>query len=308
MGLLGGIVSAIGGPLVGGILGNSSSNKASKKAAQIAADTADKNNALFRETRDLNTANLAPFMQRGNVAGAYYNAMLGLPSTPTGAIGGTAASGADADAQAKYLLSVGNSSTGRRMNAFAASNPGMEGNALLKQLLTMADSGERDKFNAYAAQNPYKPGTAGAGELTKPVTQQDAQNAFGSYIKGSDYGFQFGTGSNALNTGYAAQGTLQSGAAMKALEKYRQNLQSGYRGEYLGHLSGQQNMGMTGASALAGVGNTFASNTANSNTSAGTAAANSALQIGSNNAQFYGAMGSLLPKMASSFMGGGFGG
>ena len=274
MGLLGGIVSAIGGPIVGGILGNKSANKASKKAAAIAAETSRQNNALFRETRDLNTANLSPFMERGNIAGDYYNAMLGLPSTQS-------------DAPQP-----------------AAPTPTITSPTSLNALIASFDprrAGQTQPISPSVTQ------TITPASNRPAVSQSDAQGAFGSFIENSDYGFQFGEGSNALNSGYAAQGSLESGAAMKALERYRQNLQSGYRGEYMGYLGNQQGMGMSGASALAGVGNTFASSTAQSNTSAGQAAANAALQIGGNNSSFYNAMGSLVPKMASSFMGGGMG-
>lgn len=110
-----------------------------------------------------------------------------------------------------------------------------------------------------------------------------ARNDFGDYLKRSDYGFQFATGANQVNSGYAGAGTLQSGAAMKELERFRQNLQSGYRGEYMNALANQQGVGLGAASALAGVGQNYVNTISANNNNAGTAAANAALVKGANN-------------------------
>lgn len=120
-------------------------------------------------------------------------------------------------------------------------------------------------------------GGAGYGD------QSAYQNAFGNFIKNSDYGFQFGQGANKVNSGFAGAGTVQSGAAMKALEDYRQNLQQGYRGEFNSLLAGQQGVGLNAAGAQAGVASNYSANVQANNNSAGTAAANAALLKGQNN-------------------------
>lgn len=109
------------------------------------------------------------------------------------------------------------------------------------------------------------------------------QNAFKNFIGNSDYGFQFGQGANQVNSGYAGAGTLQSGAAMKGLEGFRQNLQSGYRGEFNNLLGNQQALGLSAGSALAGVGQNYVNTISANNNSAGSAAANAALIKGQNN-------------------------
>lgn len=123
-----------------------------------------------------------------------------------------------------------------------------------------------------------------------------ADQDFGRYIAGSDYAFRFGTGANQLNSGYAGAGTLQSGAAMKDLERFRQDLQRGYRGEYMNALANQQGVGLAGASALAGVGQNYVNTISANNNSAGTAAANAALVKGANNpfANALGGIGGIL--------------
>lgn len=109
------------------------------------------------------------------------------------------------------------------------------------------------------------------------------QNAFKNFIGNSDYGFQFGEGANRVNSGYAGAGVLQSGAAMKGLEDYRQNLQKGYRGEFNQLLGNQQAVGLSAGSALAGVGQNYVNTISANNNNAGTAAANAALVKGANN-------------------------
>ena len=113
-----------------------------------------------------------------------------------------------------------------------------------------------------------------------PVVTQpkaDSRSAFANYIGNSDYAFQQGEGNNSVNSGYAGKGTVQSGAAMKALENYRQNLQSGYRNQWASGVANQQGVGLTAAGALAGVSTNYAGTIAASNTAASDARANAAL-------------------------------
>ena len=153
-----------------------------------------------------------------------------------------------------------------------------------------------DKNNAFAAQiygenksalSPYmETGQGAVGLMNGALGTGDQgayKNAFANFIGNSDYGFQFGEGANALNSGYAGAGTLQSGAAMKGLEGYRQNLQSGYRGEFNNMIGNQQALGLSGASALAGVGQNYSNTVSANNNNASSAAANAALVKGQNN-------------------------
>jgi len=109
------------------------------------------------------------------------------------------------------------------------------------------------------------------------------QDAFRNFIGNSDYGFQFGEGANNVNSGYAGAGTLQSGAAMKDLERFRQDLQSGYRGEFNSLLANQQSLGMGAASALAGVGQNYVNTVSANNQNRADAVSNAALIRGQNN-------------------------
>jgi hypothetical protein len=190
-----GTLAAIG--LGAGALGSVLSSKSNKKAATTAANAqtqvANTNNALAANIYGQNQQALAPFMQRGNQAGAGLNSLLGFGDPALG------------------------------------------------------------------------------------------QNAFRQFIQNSDYGFQFGEGANTVNSGYAGAGTLQSGAAMRGLEDYRQNLQQGYRGEFMNALGNQQGVGLSGASALAGVGQNYTNTISANNQNAADAASNAALVKGQNN-------------------------
>lgn len=266
-----GTLTAIGLGLgaVGAIASSSAQKKAANTAAQTAQNTTDANNALARDIYGQNKAALSPFMQRGNVAGDYINAMLGIPSTQIGTMGGQQSQPTYQPNQAvRYGEDYG----------FSPTQVGMVGGDYRGQVTNGGFLPQR--FSPTAQGNM----TASGGISIQPqgVTTQNAQDAFKQYIQNSDYGFQFGQGSNAVNSGYAGAGTLQSGAAMRAMEKYRQDLQSGYRGEYMNALGNQQGVGLSGANALAGVSTNFGNTIAANNNAAGTAAANAALAKGNN--------------------------
>ena len=259
-----GTLTAIGLGLgaVGAIGSSSAQKKAANTAAQTAQNTTDANNALARDIYGQNQQALAPFMQRGNVAGGYLNAMLGLPS------------GAPSNTAATYSMGGGQSFPTRQA---------------VQEMQFGNDYGIKPSvFNKTRGYGQYAPLPQGGVQQQQGyapqngVSMNDAQGAFGNYIKNSDYGFQFATGANQVNSGYAGNGTVKSGAAMKALEDYRQNLQSGYRGEYMNALGNQQGVGLSGANALAGVSTNFGNTIAANNNAAGTAAANAALAKGNN--------------------------
>ena len=266
-----GTLTAIGLGLgaVGAIASSSAQKKAANTAAQTAQNTTDANNALARDIYGQNQQALAPFMQRGNVAGDYINAMLGIPSTQIGTMGGQQS---QPTYQPNQIVRYGED------YGFSPTQVGMVGGDYRGQVTNGGFLPQR--FSPTAQGNM----TASGGISIQPqgVTTQNAQDAFKQYIQNSDYGFQFGQGSNAVNSGYAGAGTLQSGAAMRAMEKYRQDLQSGYRNEYMGALGNQQGVGLSGASALAGVGQNYANSMTNNNNAAGNALANAALVKGNN--------------------------
>jgi hypothetical protein len=134
----------------------------------------------------------------------------------------------------------------------------------------------------FAESAPAPQQTGIAGPL--PQSQQQAANsAFDIFRNSTGYQFRLGEGANALNSQYAGRGTLQSGAAAKALQEYGQNFASNEFGNYMGYLGNQQGVGISGASALAGVGQNYANSVMTNNNNAGTAQMNAAMYRGANN-------------------------
>ena len=224
-----GVGLAVGG--VGAVVSASSKNKAADKAAAASQYSSDQAAAVTRENYDKSAAALAPWQQGGLQAFDAVNSFLGLSPTqqpqqslPT----------QQQQAMAYY---------GGDYGGFPQSGP--NGNGAINVWRGLVNPAYQQQTQQ---QTPWTQQSVAA-----TGTQPNPQDGFRKYIENSDYGFKFGEGANQVNSGYAGAGTLQSGAAMRALEQYRQNLQQGYRGEYLGALGNQQTLGATAASAQAGV-------------------------------------------------------
>lgn len=258
---------------LGSALGASSSRKAASKAADTSMQVANQNNALARENRDMLMTRADPFVNSGQRANALLDGMLGTAAPQT------APTASNAQYGAPMPMGGGMASGGAYSGG---EQPYMMGGGMDRGMAMYGRTQAR----------PMMPQRAPQGQAMAPMGQPapNGQDAFRNYIANSDYAFQFGEGSNALNSGYAGAGTLQSGAAMRDLEQYRQNLQSGYRNEYMDRLTGQQGVGLSALGAAAGVGTNFVNQVSQNNNNAGSAAANAQLIRGNNN-PFANAMG-----------------
>lgn len=253
---------------LGSALSSGSANKNAKAAAADATATPRENNALTREIYGKNEATLSPFVQTGTAAGALLNDFYGIQpqAASTGALSGFSPSGM----------------SGLNYAGYVNSNPD-----LMAEFSRVSDQFGGDPaafgefhYNTYGqGEGRTVPvyGAAPAGAVATPAVAPSSKSAFANYIANSDYAFQQGEGNNAVNSGYAGKGTVQSGAAMRALEKYRQNLQSGYRQQWAGGVANQQGVGVGAAGALAGVSTNFSNTIAASNSAASEARANAAL-------------------------------
>jgi hypothetical protein len=192
------------------------------------------------------------------------------------AIGTLAAIGLGAAGIGSVLSSKSNKKAATTA-ANAQTQTAAQNNALAREIY-----GKNEGYLAPYAQSGLQPNALLAGAMGYGNEPQ-YRNAFKSFIENSDYGFKFGEGANTVNSGYAGAGTLQSGAAMRDLEQFRQNLQSGYRGEFNSLLANQQSVGLGAGSALAGVGQNYVNTVSANNQNAGDALANSALIRGQNN-------------------------
>lgn len=265
----------------GGILSASAQKKAAKTAASSAQQTATQNNALQQQIYNANAGYLSPYSARGNAAGDAINELLG--------IGGTGAQGTQQYGPAVPLGGAGGYNGPTLQQIYAMQSDGIPGNF-------------QPALNAYmAAQNaPAAP----AGAVTTPAPAAAGatpQNAFQNYLNSTGYQFQLGQGQQAINQGYAAKGALQSGAALKALQTYGQNTATGFFNNYLNQLQTQQGVGLSGASAIAGVGQNYANAANANNTAAGNAQANAALLAGNANANMWGNIGGSVAGLANAF-------
>lgn len=261
---------------VGSFLGGKSASKAASKAADTSLAVAQQNNALARDIYGQNKQVLSPFVGRGNVAGDHINALLGLggapaqqQSTPTAQPNVYAPYNAGYPGETPYRM--GSYYGGREPNIPRLAN---------------------DNFFPSSFYNNTNATAAPTGRVNALSPQQAANNAFDIYRNSTGYQFRLGEGQNALNSGYAGAGILQSGDAMRAATEYGQNFASNEFGNYLGYLSNQQGVGLSGASALAGVGQNYVNNVSANNNSAGSAAANASLVKGANN-PFVNALGTI---------------
>lgn len=114
-------------------------------------------------------------------------------------------------------------------------------------------------------------------------SQEDQRTARNRFENSLGYRYRFDEGMNALNSGYAGAGALQSGDAIKSAIRYGQDYASNEVANYQNGLANLQGVGLGATSALAGVGQNFSQNMAANNTQGANNAANAMLVRGQNN-------------------------
>ena len=157
-----------------------------------------------------------------------------------------------------------------------------------------------DGQGGFTTQAPQAGGNAAAAQ----------EKAFETWRNSTGYQFQKQEGEKAVRAALGAGGNLDSGAAVKSALKYSQGLADSSFGGYLGALQNQQGIGLTAASAQAGVGQGYANAVGANTTAAANTAANATLSNAANINQALGsATGALVMNQAlkSSYGGGGFG-
>ena len=276
-----GTLAAIG--LAAGGIGAVASSSAQKNAAKRAQDAsnyaADQSAAVLRENYDKSAQALAPWQRSGLQANDAINALLGL--------GGP-------DPQATQGLPT------QQPNAMTQFMGGGDFGGYTSPRTMMDDYGAMwqppggwQGFGGFGVQN-FGP-TAMGGNVTTPApqpsTQQRYEKAFDNYRNSTGYKFRLNEGMNAINSGYAGAGSIKSGAAMKAINDYGQNMASGEFANYMGMLGNQQSLGASAASAQAGVSQSLGNNMANIAMQQGANNANAALL---NNGSGFGNMMNLL--------------
>lgn len=240
-----GTAAAIGLGVVG--IGSAVSASSNRSAARTAANASQAATAasvgLQRDIYNQNRQTMQPFVQRGNAAGETINALLGLGGAPM---------------QAQPQPNA--------MSQFSGFDPG-------QQFPFMPEGAfPNQRFSSAipaAARYGVADGQAGLGTpfAANPqggqTAREAADNAFDIFRNSTGYRFRVDEGTDAVNSGFAGSGLLQSGDALRALDDYRQGMASAEFGNFMGLLGQQQAVGAGSASSLAGVGQNFASNAGN---------------------------------------------
>lgn len=270
--IIGGVAS-IGGAL----LGSSAQKKAANKAADVSLQTAQANNALAQNIYNQNAAALTPFQQRGNAAGNAINALLGL-GVPQ-----------QQQPQMNPMMRFG--------APYGYMGGSGIGDGMIERQMFESMGGDMYYPQGYREDLPQVGANANGQYQAMTSPQADYNNAFNNYRNSTGYQFRFNEGMRAID---AAAPVLNSGARMKALQNYGQNIASGEFGNYLNQLANQQGVGLAGASAQAGVGQNYVNTVSNNNNSAGTAAANAALMRGQATSNMWGGIASGLGGLFGS--------
>ncbi|HWV59146.1 MAG TPA: hypothetical protein VN034_00715 [Sphingopyxis sp.] len=148
---------------------------------------------------------------------------------------------------------------------------------------------------------PANNNTPAAQAAATAAQKLQYDNAFKNFQKSTGYQFRLGEGQRALNTGFAGKGALNSGAAMKAMATYGQNLASGEFGSYMNALTGVSNQGLSAANAQAGVGTNLVNAVSNNNNLSAGALGNQAFANANAQGQLWGAAGNALGNIGSAF-------
>ena len=136
------------------------------------------------------------------------------------------------------------------------------------------------------------------------------QAAFNNYLNSTGYQFTRQQGIDAAEQSASAQGLLNSGGALKALQDRGTGLAQQYGQQYVGNLDSVANRGTSATNALAGVGTGYANAVGGNNNNAATVSGNAGIaaagQMNGLIGNAFSAFGSL--RGTSSFGGGGAGG
>lgn len=284
--VVGGVIAGAGA-IGAAAIGSKAQKKAANQAAQAQTDATAQNNALQKEIYGKNAQTLAPYINSGYGATSAINALLGLGGPANNNLPNSTVNGTPI-----YSGTAGNVNDG-----WVGYNP-VKGPGYGQEMI-LGGSGQ---VLANGTGSPATPTTQAANP------QQQYEDAFANYRNSTGYQFRVNEGQDAINSGYAAGGTLRSGAALKSLENYRQGVASSEFNNYLNSLFNVSNLGLSAAGAQAGVSTNYANTVGANNNASAAALGNAALLRGQANANLYGTVGNALGNLGGSIFASSFGG
>ena len=163
-----------------------------------------------------------------------------------------------------------------------------------------------------ALQEPWRKAGEQALNQLIPLAGQYTPFTANQMYQEPGYQFRLSEGLKAMERGAAARGGLQSGAALKAAQRYGQEYAAGeYQNAFnrylrerearLNPLQSLAGVGQTSAQTMAGQAGTYGANLGNLNMLAGANQANAALAMGNIRASQYGGYGSALGQAINYF-------
>jgi len=277
------------------MMGASAQKKAANKASAAARDNTTANNALAREFYGRNSAVLEPFREQGLRAGATLSELLLGPSAaPAAAPAPQPASYAPSPQAGGEWQDYGGYMEETGFGGRFGAEPEYNGGFPMMHRLAMREVGAPMRTQQYGGAQTVAAPQPAPGAVT--TTAVPGKTAWDTFRDSTNYQFRLDEGTKAINQGYAAGGTLQSGAALKALTRYGQDYASNELGNFMNLLAGQQNMGLNAARAVAGVGGDLVTNVTANNNSGASATAAAALARGNATAEMYGDIGAGLGR------------
>lgn len=217
-------------------------SKGAKKQANAIQQTTNDNNALQLQIFNQQRADQQPWMQAGQRALSQIERMLGIQAQPTA----------------------------------PATNSGMTGTGQpLSEVgdRRLIDNGYLDMRYDMDRTSPLEDGGKDPAVTTPATPTQGAD--FSSFYQSPSYQFRMQEGMNALTGNAATRGALQSGATLKALQKYGQNYASNEFGQYMNQLFNVAGLGQTSTGQSNALASNYAANTSNNNMAAAQARASS---------------------------------
>ena len=264
--------AVIGG--VGSAISGSKNSKAIKNATAAQTAANDKAVALQQEARNQNVGFQQPFYQTGLAANNRINSLLGL-SVP-------------------QQQQIQQPQFGQMVGGY--SPPGMNQMGYLNENPMLGDYGYQPDIYGYQGRQ--------SAQVMAPTNElADAQQAFGDWRDNTGYQFRFNEGIRAIDAGAPIR---NSGATLKARQQYGQNIGSQEFYNYLGALTGQQQVGTGAANALSGVNTTYANNAAQIAQTQGQNLANSAVARANNSNNTLNGITSSFSNVLGAFAGGRF--
>lgn len=263
----------------GTIGGAAIASKGAKSAAKTTQQGTDAAIAAQERAYQQSAAALAPWQQGGLEANSLLRDALGfnagqqsaqqLPAPQPNALAQFQGYNPDSTGG---VFGAGNSVMGAPIGLVERPEPGFSNNGIPAPNAfwqnQMANPGQTPGFGAGVPQGQAQPQAA----------QPNARSAFDTFLDSINYKWQLEQGQDAINSGYAGRGVLQSGAAMKGITDYNQNMARGAFQDWYGGVENMANRGFGAASAQAGVSQNLGANTAQLQSANANALANLQIQ------------------------------